>query len=100
MEVGKYYRIKYFDSKRSEILLYEGDNLDYPGTVQTFKAKGGNTKWYETGKYEVLGEVEPKSPKKKSEMKVCPRCLGDKYYERFSHIQGGVCFKCNGTGLI
>lgn len=35
-------------------------------------------------------------------MKVeCPRCLNGKGHIRaFTHVQGGVCFKCGGAGHI
>ena len=29
----------------------------------------------------------------------CKRCDGDKYLQHFSHVQGGVCFRCNGRGV-
>lgn len=28
----------------------------------------------------------------------CERCNGQRYFPEFKHIQGGVCFKCGGTG--
>lgn len=30
----------------------------------------------------------------------CPRCGGHAYIEHFSHVDGGVCFKCNGAGRL
>jgi hypothetical protein len=35
-------------------------------------------------------------------MKVeCPRCLNGKGHIRaFTHVQGGVCFKCGGAGFV
>lgn len=29
----------------------------------------------------------------------CPHCVGG-YIERYSHIKGGKCFTCNGTGYV
>lgn len=31
---------------------------------------------------------------------VCPRCYGAGYFPQFSHVQAGVCFKCNGRRFI
>lgn len=30
----------------------------------------------------------------------CPRCGGHGHIAAFSHIKGGVCLKCNGTGNV
>jgi len=30
----------------------------------------------------------------------CDRCKGNKQFNCFKHIDGGVCFKCEGTGTI
>ena len=30
----------------------------------------------------------------------CPRCLGKGHIKAFTHVLGGVCFKCNGTGTV
>lgn len=30
----------------------------------------------------------------------CPKCDGNKVIKGFDHVQGGVCFKCAGSGFI
>jgi len=30
----------------------------------------------------------------------CPKCGGDGYLPQFSHINGGTCYKCSGTGKV
>lgn len=30
----------------------------------------------------------------------CPKCLGEGIIRAFLHVQGGVCFRCSGTGLV
>lgn len=30
----------------------------------------------------------------------CPRCAGNKYIEKFKHVEGGVCFECYGKGTV
>ncbi|OEE77856.1 hypothetical protein [Vibrio genomosp. F6] len=32
--------------------------------------------------------------------KRCNRCNGGKHFNRFNHIQEGVCFQCHGTGFV
>ena len=29
----------------------------------------------------------------------CPKCFGSKVFTRFTHIVGGTCFRCGGTGV-
>ena len=31
---------------------------------------------------------------------VCPRCDGNGRLDSFSHIEGGICFLCNGEGVV
>ena len=31
---------------------------------------------------------------------VCDRCGGTGYLPQFRHVAGGVCFKCNGLGVV
>lgn len=31
---------------------------------------------------------------------ICPKCLGNKTIQAFSHIAAGVCFMCGGSGKI
>lgn len=33
------------------------------------------------------------------EPKVCPRCSGRGRMEEYHHVSGGICFKCDGSGL-
>ena len=33
-------------------------------------------------------------------MGICTKCRGAKIIPEFSHIQGGVCYQCNGTGQM
>jgi len=35
----------------------------------------------------------------KVETTPCGKCDGDGYFEEFSHIQGGICFSCGGSGI-
>lgn len=30
----------------------------------------------------------------------CPRCGGGGYFPQYKHVDGGRCFRCNGTGFI
>ena len=30
----------------------------------------------------------------------CPRCDGKKVLKEYAHIAEGICFKCNGTGIV
>ena len=30
----------------------------------------------------------------------CPKCIGKKYFPTFAHVANGVCFLCNGAGVI
>ncbi|WAB25041.1 hypothetical protein M3_0090 [Lysinibacillus phage vB_LfM_LysYB1] len=43
--------------------------------------------------------AKPLRPKQKKGV-TCTRCLGNKVYEKFAHINGGKCFKCGGEGTI
>lgn len=29
----------------------------------------------------------------------CPRCEGEGYFSQFSHIKGGMCYRCHGSGV-
>lgn len=33
-------------------------------------------------------------------IKTCPKCGGNGYIYGFSHVYGGICFDCNGSGVI
>lgn len=33
-------------------------------------------------------------------MTTCPKCQGNRTIEAFSGIEGGVCFRCNGSGEV
>jgi len=37
---------------------------------------------------------------KKEFVETCDRCHGTGYKPEFSHVYGGVCFKCNGSGWV
>lgn len=30
----------------------------------------------------------------------CPRCGGSGYIPRFKHVEGGICFRCKGEGIV
>lgn len=50
---------------------------------------------------EQIGEVFEKDGKNHIKVKeTCGRCIGTGYFQAFSHVQGGVCFKCGGSGYI
>lgn len=99
LKENHYYRIKHESLLRSEILLYEGIYHGNTPNVSVFKTKTNHTKFYEKGTFEIIAEVEGFTLKKRKP-KTCPRCLGNKRYENFGHINQGLCFRCNGTGLI
>jgi hypothetical protein len=33
-----------------------------------------------------------------SHKNICPKCGGTGYIRQYSHVSGGICFHCNGTG--
>lgn len=33
-------------------------------------------------------------------LKSCPRCLGQRYFNKYRHVENGICFKCRGVGSI
>lgn len=30
----------------------------------------------------------------------CPKCSGKGYIQGYAHVRSGVCFKCNGAGVV
>lgn len=37
---------------------------------------------------------------KTAEMIECPRCGGSGRFNCYAHVEGGVCFQCNGAGVV
>ncbi len=71
-------------------------NLDFAARVKTslIVQTDGTMKCFKKGfkkNVEKLGVVA-------WEQKTCTRCFGTKVFNHFSHVQGGVCFKCHGVG--
>jgi hypothetical protein len=42
---------------------------------------------------------EPAPPHSEKAHEVCRRCHGARRFEEFRHVQGGICFGCDGTGI-
>lgn len=50
--------------------------------------------------WEIVAAVQyaVRSTSRKDRGTECPRCAGRGHIAAFQHVQGGVCFKCGGTG--
>lgn len=48
----------------------------------------------------VQGPRESKPAKRRATCveTTCPRCDGHGWFRQFKHVDGGRCFRCNGTG--
>ena len=53
--------------------------------------------FYLTQQGYTLGNAEDAEVSRKN---VCPKCGGTGYIRQYSHVSGGICFHCNGTGKI
>jgi len=103
LEKGTEYSVKFSFMGRKGRYYYEGikvsehpDNLGLK--LYTFHGKGG-TRWVTDEHIESIEIAKPLKPKQKTG-KTCPRCLGNKVYQKFAHVNGGRCFRCEGTGTV
>lgn len=51
---------------------------------------------------EMLFEIElvDATKVKKKKTRICDRCNGHKHFEHLKHVDGGICYKCEGTGVL
>lgn len=104
LEQGVEYMIKFTHKKRRVRMTfekvtrnYESETVWYP--VMEFHSASQGCIWSYDVDIEDIKLAVPLKPKQKKGI-TCTRCLGNKVYEKFSHINGGRCFKCDGTGII
>jgi len=73
---------------------------EYDNTmIMEFYSTSQGHQYYYDENIQDIAVAEPLKPKQKKGI-TCTRCLGNKVYEKFAHINGGRCFKCDGTGEI
>jgi len=103
LEKGTEYSVKLTFMGRKGRYYYEGITRVYSSEteykeVYQFLGKGG-TRWVTDEHIESIEIAKPLKPKQKTG-KTCPRCLGNKVYQKFAHVNGGRCFRCEGTGTV
>lgn len=68
--------------------------LESRGLIVTLM-RGPYTYFYLTQHGYDMGNAEDAEVSRKN---VCPKCGGTGYIRQYSHVSGGICFHCNGTG--
>lgn len=105
LEVGKEYKVKFSWTKRATCKTYDGDrhsseysDEEHPNGIAIFSGNGGVV--YAPYEDIVFVEEVKQTVNEKKERKICPRCLGNNLFKHLSHVNGGKCFKCGGTGYV
>lgn len=101
LEQGTEYKLLIEGKKRRVRMTFLKLKLnEYDNTMMMeFYSPSAGHQWYYDQHILDITIAEPLKPKQKKGI-TCTRCLGNKVYEKFSHINGGKCFKCEGTGII
>lgn len=105
---GITYKVKYEGEARASSREYVGTRQEWieneageivKGEILAwFNSPRGANKYYYFNEIVSAVEVAPKDPKKYE--KTCDRCYGAGRFEHVKHVQGGICFKCEGRGKI
>lgn len=105
LEKGKVYKVKLDWNNRAVTKEYirdrhkgDYDESEYPNGIAIFGGRGGLV----FAPYECIESIIEVVPKVRTaaNMKVCPRCHGNKTFPHLSHVKNGECFQCGGAGKV
>lgn len=103
LKYGQSYMIKCEGRKNRTKAVFQRltiSDIDEVTTVPVYEFKIGSYTVFLTE--EMLYEIEPVDATKikKKNPRTCDRCNGNKRFEHLKHIDNGICYKCEGTGVL
>lgn len=108
-KVGVEYKVKFEGDSRFATRTFQGTHTHYMETESGEIIPSGQISAHFNGRgggvfcpyEEIISATEVDQTKKKAKKPTtCNRCYGAGKFQHVAHVQGGICFKCNGSGLV